>query len=207
MNKFLLFTREVFANCCQLYSFYFILSLSFIWCNIPILNVKRVANRRKRNEKRETVKIRCSSAYSGHKRLSMGKFIGIIESLPHDHRFGSKFEYDVWVRIVLIKWIKLDFETPDGFYEVEGWYCTVLSLQKWFKNKVHYKISQFYRRKYSVGVWLPVHRWFIYRRLHRRNKNPSVYFKRETFFLSENSVCKTIGKWFFCVSDRYSDRM
>jgi hypothetical protein len=29
----------------------------------------------------------------------------------------------------------------------------------------HYKISQFYRRKYSVGVWLAVRRWFIYRRI------------------------------------------
>jgi hypothetical protein len=32
---------------------------------------------------------------------------------------------------------------------------------------IHYKISQFYRRKYSVDVWLAIHRWFIYRRLHR----------------------------------------
>jgi len=33
----------------------------------------------------------------------------------------------------------------------------------------HYKISQFYRRKNSVGVWLEVRRWFFYRRHHRRN--------------------------------------
>ena len=32
----------------------------------------------------------------------------------------------------------------------------------------HYKISQFYRRKNSVGVWLEVRRWFFYRRHHRR---------------------------------------
>jgi len=33
----------------------------------------------------------------------------------------------------------------------------------------HYKISQFYRRKNSVGVWLEVRRWFFYRRYHRWN--------------------------------------
>jgi hypothetical protein len=70
-----------------------------------------------------------------------------------------------------------------------------------------------YRRIYSVGI-SNTHRQ-IYRRYvavgksryHWRNKNPSVYFKRETFFLLANSVCKTIGKWFFCFSDRYSDGM
>jgi hypothetical protein len=31
----------------------------------------------------------------------------------------------------------------------------------------HYKISQFYRRINSVGVWLEVRRWFFYRRHHR----------------------------------------
>jgi len=35
--------------------------------------------------------------------------------------------------------------------------------------------------------------------------NPSVYFKRELFFLRAISVCKTIGKCFFCFSDRYND--
>jgi hypothetical protein len=129
----------------------------------------------------------------------MGKFIGIIESLPRDHRFGSKFEYDVWVWIVLIKWIKLDFETPDGFYEVEGWYCTVLSLQKWFKNKVHYKISQFYRRKYSIGVWLPVHQWFIYRRLHRQNTSVGFPFIGNSTFhrYIGRKHKKTICRWFY----------
>jgi len=37
------------------------------------------------------------------------------------------------------------------------------------KPNDHYKISQFYRRKNSVGVWLEVHWWFFYRRHHRRN--------------------------------------
>ena len=35
--------------------------------------------------------------------------------------------------------------------------------------------------------------------------NPSVYFKRESFFWRAISVCKTIGKCFFYFSDRYSD--
>jgi hypothetical protein len=36
--------------------------------------------------------------------------------------------------------------------------------------------------------------------------NPSVYFKRETFFWRAISVCKTISKCFFYFSDRYSKR-
>jgi hypothetical protein len=65
-----------------------------------------------------------------------------------------------------------------------------------------------YRRIYSVGMSY-IHRQF-YRWIvavgqswyHQQNKNPSVYFKRETFFWHANSICKTIGKWFFCFSDR-----
>ena len=52
----------------------------------------------------------------------------------------------------------------------------------------HYKISQFYRRKYSVGVWLPVRWWIIYRRLHRRNM--SVGFP----FVGNTIVCHYIGR-------------
>jgi hypothetical protein len=38
--------------------------------------------------------------------------------------------------------------------------------------------------------------------------NPSVYFKRKTFFWRAISVCKTIGKcFFFYFSDRYSDEL
>jgi len=63
----------------------------------------------------------------------------------------------------------------------------------------HYKISQFYQRKYSVGVWLPVRRWFIYRRLHRRIT--SVGFP----FVGNSTFCryigrkhkKTICRWFY----------
>ena len=70
-----------------------------------------------------------------------------------------------------------------------------------------------YRRIYSIGI-SNTHRQ-IYRRYvsvgqsryHRRNKNPLVYFKRETFFWRANDVCKTIGKWFFCFSDPYSNGM
>jgi hypothetical protein len=69
-----------------------------------------------------------------------------------------------------------------------------------------------YRRIYSVGMsythW-QFYRWkvaFGKSRYHRRNENPSVYFKRETFFWRANSVCKTISKWFF-FSDWYRDGM
>ena len=69
-----------------------------------------------------------------------------------------------------------------------------------------------YRRIYSVGISYTHGR--IYQRIfsvgqsqyHRRNENPSVYFKRESlFFWRANFVCKTIGKWFFCFSDGQSD--
>jgi hypothetical protein len=43
-------------------------------------------------------------------------------------------------------------------------------------HTIHYKISQFYRRKYSVGVWLEVRRWFIYRRLHRQIRSVGFPF-------------------------------
>jgi hypothetical protein len=43
-----------------------------------------------------------------------------------------------------------------------------LKIKYYFGAINHYKISQFYRRKYSISVWLAVLRWFIYRRLHRR---------------------------------------
>jgi hypothetical protein len=56
------------------------------------------------------------------------------------------------------------------------------------RQKNHYKISQFYRRKYSVGVWLPVRRWFIYRRLHRRNT--SVGFP----FVGNSTLYRYIGR-------------
>jgi len=40
----------------------------------------------------------------------------------------------------------------------------------------HYKISQFYRWKNSVGVWLEVRRWFFYWRHHRRNTSVGFTF-------------------------------
>jgi len=62
------------------------------------------------------------------------------------------------------------------------------------KIKSHYKISQFYRQKYSVGVWLPVRRWFIYRSLHRR-----VTFVGDSPFrrYSGRKNKKTICRWLY----------
>ena len=47
----------------------------------------------------------------------------------------------------------------------------------------------------------------INRRYHRGNNNPSVLLKRKFFFWRANSVCKTVGKWFFCFANWYSDGM
>jgi hypothetical protein len=79
-----------------------------------------------------------------------------------------------------------------------------------FDNSCHY-YRRLYKRMYSVGILnthRQIYRWYIAvgkSWYHRQNKNPSVYFKRETFFWCANSVCKTIDKWFFCFSDWYSD--
>jgi len=49
-------------------------------------------------------------------------------------------------------------------------------------TKYHYKISQFYRRKNSVGLWLEVRRWFFYRRHHRRNTSAGFTFVGDSPF-------------------------
>ena len=63
----------------------------------------------------------------------------------------------------------------------------------------HYKISQFYRRTHSVGVWLEVRRWFIYRRHHRRNMSVTFPFIGDSpfhrYISRENK--KTICRWFY----------
>ena len=63
----------------------------------------------------------------------------------------------------------------------------------------HYKISQFYWRKYSVGVWLPVHRWIFYRRLHRRNTSVGFLFIGNSTFhrYIDRKHKKTICRWFY----------
>jgi len=80
-----------------------------------------------------------------------------------------------------------------------------------FDSSCHY-YRRLYRRMYSVGI-SNTH-WQIYRQYiavgkswYHRRIFMTVYFKRENFFWCANSVCKTIGKWFFCFSDRYSDGM
>ena len=51
-----------------------------------------------------------------------------------------------------------------------------------FIHKLHYKISQFYRQKNSVGVWLEVRRWFFYRRHHRRITSIGFFFVGDSPF-------------------------
>jgi putative component of membrane protein insertase Oxa1/YidC/SpoIIIJ protein YidD len=46
----------------------------------------------------------------------------------------------------------------------------------------HYKISQFYRRTNSVGVWLEVRRWFFYRCHPWRNKSVGFTFVGDSPF-------------------------
>jgi len=72
---------------------------------------------------------------------------------------------------------------------------------------IHYKISQFYRQKYSVGVWLPVRRWFIYRRLHRQITFVGFPFVGNSTFRRYIGWKhkKTICRW-FCRRDLHTKK-
>ena len=63
----------------------------------------------------------------------------------------------------------------------------------------HYKISQFYRRKNSVGVWLEVRRWFFYRRHHRQITSVGFPFVGDSPFRRYigRKNKKTICRWFY----------
>ena len=63
----------------------------------------------------------------------------------------------------------------------------------------HYKISQFYRRKNSVGVWLEVRRWFFYQRHHRRITSVGFPFVSDSPFRRYigRKNKKTICRWFY----------
>ena len=63
----------------------------------------------------------------------------------------------------------------------------------------HYKISQFYRRKNSVGLWLEVRRWFFYRRHHRRNTSAGFTFVGDSPFhrYIGRKNKKIICRWFY----------
>ena len=76
-----------------------------------------------------------------------------------------------WDWINSLKAIKKIYETP----------LPIDIMLKSRKNN-HYKISQFYRRKYSVGLWLEVRRWFFYRRHHRRNTSTGFTFVGDSPF-------------------------
>jgi hypothetical protein len=76
-------------------------------------------------------------------------------------------------------------------------------------HTIHYKISQFYRRKYFVGVWLEVRRWFIYRRLHRRIQSVGFPFVGDSPFRRyiDRKNKKTICRWFYRQNLRAKKKM
>jgi len=82
-------------------------------------------------------------------------------------------------------------------YETKGWRIN------------HYKISQFYRWKHSVGVWLEVCRWFIYRHLHRQILSVGFPFIGDSSFRRYigRKNKKTICRWFYrqnlCAKKRF----
>jgi hypothetical protein len=65
--------------------------------------------------------------------------------------------------------------------------------------KYHYKISQFYRRKNSIGVWLEVRRWFFYRCHHWRITSVGFPFVGDSPFRRYigRKNKKTICRWFY----------
>jgi hypothetical protein len=82
-------------------------------------------------------------------------------------------------------------------------------LKKVWKRLFHYKISQFYRRTYSVSVWLAIRRWFIYRRLHRWITSTGFLFVGDSPFsryISRKNK-KFICRWFYkrnlCAKKKY----
>ena len=78
--------------------------------------------------------------------------------------------------------------SSSAFYHNYRWiYWRIYSVGISITNR------QSYRWKVVVSKW-PYHRW---------NKNPSVYFNGKLFFWHTKSV----GKWFFCFSNQYSDGM
>jgi len=64
---------------------------------------------------------------------------------------------------------------------------------------LHYKISQFYRRTNSVGVWLEVRRWFFFRRHHRRITSVGFTFVGDSPFRRYigRKNKKNICRWFY----------
>jgi len=76
-------------------------------------------------------------------------------------------------------------------------------FKKWFycflNRSSHYKISYFYRRTTSVGVWLEVRRWFFYRRHHRRITSVGFPFVGDSPFRRYigRKNKKTICWWFY----------
>jgi len=63
----------------------------------------------------------------------------------------------------------------------------------------HYKISQFYRRTNSVGVWIEVRRWFFYRRHHRQITSVGFPYIGDSPFhryIGQKNK-KTICRWFY----------
>jgi len=63
----------------------------------------------------------------------------------------------------------------------------------------HYKISQFYQRKNSIGVWLDIRRWFFYRRHHRRIMSVGFTFVGDSPFRRYigRKNKKIICRWFY----------
>ena len=80
-----------------------------------------------------------------------------------------------------------------------------------FDSSFH-NYRRLYRWIYSVGISNTHQLYQQYlavgkSRYHRRNKIRRYISSGKLFFWRANSVCITIGKWFFCFSDRYSDGM
>ena len=93
------------------------------------------------------------------------------------------------------------FLTLSNIYNCESksWYIYIYIYIYIIKYSKHYKISQFYRRKHSVSVWLEVRQWFFYRRHHRRITFVGFTFIGDSPFRRYigRKNKKTICRWFY----------
>jgi hypothetical protein len=128
--------------------------------------------------------------------------------LWHGHRWDEKQNQQQFIMIITILSL---FRTiyPLGIVQrnakrhskCEAYYCHKVFQTSNIESEIksHYKISQFYRRKYSISEWLEVRRWFIYRRLHRRIRSVGFPFVSDSLFYRYigRKNKKTICRWFY----------
>jgi len=147
------------------------------------------------------------SSGNGQKRKSVAIFCWCICWLLNFYGKNGKsthFFRKIWIFQILCKdcgrHVHIAFHNKDyRLVHMEHRIGGPLPQKKNWNDKIHYKISQFYRQKNSVGVWLEVRRWFFYRRHHRRITFVGFPFVGDSPFRRYigRKNKKTICRWFY----------